>query len=122
MKKIFTKLKYGIAEDILVFQKHKAFGKKLSKIMAKNRINTSQNCHKRIEKFLREIRIEPAESTSRNPLEQVWSLTAEEFTRRVGVDGLKAYQSTREETMSATEEIVRVEGEIDERVKGLYGV
>ena len=30
------------------------------------------------------------------------------------VDGLKAYQSAREE-------IVRVEGEIDERVKGLYG-
>ena len=77
---------------------------------------------KRVEKFLREIGIEPAESTSRNPLEQVWSLTAEEFTRRVGVDGLKAYQSAREETMSMTEEIVRVEGEIDERVASLYGV
>ncbi len=77
---------------------------------------------KRVEKFLREIGIEPAESTSRNPLEQVWSLTADEFTRRVGVDGLKAYQSAREETMSMTEEIVRVEGEIDERVASLYGV
>ena len=77
---------------------------------------------KRVEKLLREIGIEPAESTSRNPLEQVWSLTAEEFTRRAGVDGLKAYQSAREETMSATEEIVRVEKEIDERVKTLYGV
>ncbi len=77
---------------------------------------------KRVEKFLREIGVEPAQFTSRSPLEQVWSLTAEEFTRRVGVDGLKAYKSAREETMSATEEIVRVEGEIDERVKGLYGV
>ena len=77
---------------------------------------------KRVEKFLREIGIEPAQSTSRNPLEQVWSLTAEDFTRRVGVDGLKAYKSAREETMSATEEIVRVEGEIDDSVKSLYGV
>ncbi len=77
---------------------------------------------KRVEKFLREIGIELAESTSRSPLEQVWSLTAEEFTRRVGVDGLKAYQSAREETMSVTEEIVRVEGEIDEKVKALYGL
>ena len=78
--------------------------------------------YKRVNKFLREIGIEPAESPSRNPLEQVWSLTAEEFTRRVGVDGLKAYKSAREETMSATEEIGRVESAIDERVKGLYGV
>ncbi len=77
---------------------------------------------KRVEKFLCEIGIEPAQSTSRSPLEQVWSLTAEEFTRRVGVDGLKAYQSAREETMSATEEIVKVESAIDERVKGLYGL
>lgn len=77
---------------------------------------------KRVEKFLREIGVEPAESTSRNPLEQVWSLGEEEFVRRAGRDGLKAYKSAREETMSATEEIVRVEGEIDERVKSLYGL
>ena len=77
---------------------------------------------KRVEKFLREIEVEPAQSTSRSPLEQVWSLTAEEFTRRVGVDGLKAHKSAREETMCVTEEIVRVEKEIDERVKGLYGM
>jgi hypothetical protein len=71
---------------------------------------------------LREIGVEPAQRVraSGNPLEQAWSLTAEEFTRRVGVDGLKAYQSAREETMSATEEIVRVEGEVDEKVKSLY--
>ena len=77
---------------------------------------------KRVEKFLREIEVEPAQSTSRSPLEQVWSLTAEEFTRRVGVDGLKAHKSAREETMCVTEEIVRVEKEIDERVMGLYGM
>ena len=76
-----------------------------------------------------EIGIEPAESTSRNPLEKPWSLTAEEFTRRMKTSEVsktsevwKAYKSAREETMSVTEEIVRVEGEIDERVKSLYGI
>jgi hypothetical protein len=34
----------------------------------------------------------------------------------------KAYKSAREETLSLTEEIVRVEKEIDERVKALYGL
>ncbi|MEW6241043.1 MAG: TaqI-like C-terminal specificity domain-containing protein, partial [Chloroflexota bacterium] len=77
---------------------------------------------KRVEKFLREIGVEPAQSTSRNPLESPWLLGEEEFVRRVGQDGLKAYKSAREETVSVTEEAVRVEREIDERVKGLYGV
>ena len=76
----------------------------------------------RVEKFLREIGIEPAQSTSRNPLEKPWSLTAEEFTRRVGQDGMKAYKSAHEETMFVTDDIVKVESEIDERVKALYGL
>ncbi len=40
------------------------------------------------------------------------------------VGEIKAFKSAREETMSATPsgEIVRVEGEIDERVKSLYGL
>lgn len=76
----------------------------------------------RVEKFLRDIGIEPAESTSRNPLEKPWSLAAEEFTRRVGQDSLKAYKSAHEETLSVTEDIGKVEKEIDERVKSLYGV
>ena len=33
-----------------------------------------------------------------------------------------APESAQEDTLSMTEEIVRVEKEIDERVKGLYGV
>lgn len=77
---------------------------------------------KRVEKFLHAIGVDPAESTSRNPLEQPWSLTAEQFTRRVGLDMMKAFKSAQEETMSVTEEIVRVEKEIDERVKALYGI
>ena len=55
-------------------------------------------------------------------LEQPWALPAEEFTRRAGQDGLKALKSVQEETLSVTEEIVRVEKEIDERVKALYGL
>ncbi len=78
--------------------------------------------NKRGEKFLCEIGIDPAESTSRNPLESPWVLPKEEFVRRVGQESLKAYNSTREETISLTEEIVRVEREIDERVKSLYGL
>lgn len=77
---------------------------------------------KRVEKFLGEIGIEPAEFTSRNPLESPWSLREEDFTRRVGRDYLKVYKSAREETLSLTEEAIRVEKEIDERVKTLYGL
>ena len=36
---------------------------------------------KRVEKFLREIDIDPAHSSTRNPLEQPWTLSKEEFTR-----------------------------------------
>ena len=85
---------------------------------------------KRVEKFLREIGLEPAQSTSRNPLESPpalshsvgWALGEDDFVRRVGRDALKAFKSAREETMSATEEIVRVEKEINEMAKSLYGV
>jgi len=62
----------------------------------------------------------PAESTSRNPLKQPWSLKAEEFTRKSKL--ISTYKAAREETMSVTEDIVKVEKEIDERVKALYGV
>lgn len=70
-----------------------------------------------------EIGVEPAESTSRNPLEKPWSLTAEEFSRKSGKSELiPTYSAARDETMSVTEEIVNVENEIDARVKSLYGV
>lgn len=77
---------------------------------------------KRVEKFLREIGVEPAQSTSRNPLESPWLIGEEDFVRRVSRDNISTYRQAREETMSVTEEIVRVEQEIDERVKALYGV
>jgi hypothetical protein len=37
---------------------------------------------RRVEKFLTELETSAAESSSRNPLEQVWTLTEDEFTRR----------------------------------------
>ena len=59
---------------------------------------------------------------SRNPLEQPWSLSEEEFTRRTRGQSMKVFKSAQEETMSVTEAIVKVEKEIDERVKNLYGL
>jgi hypothetical protein len=80
---------------------------------------------KRVEKFLREIGVEPAQSTSRNPLESPWLLDESEFEKRArkyGTPNVRLYKSAREETLSLTEEAVRVEKEIDERVKSLYGM
>jgi len=77
----------------------------------------------RVEQILREIGIDPARSTSRNPLEQPWSLTIEEFKRRVGrIASASIFNAAHEETYAVTEQIQSVEVEIDERVKGLYGV
>jgi hypothetical protein len=75
---------------------------------------------KRVEKFLREIGVEPAQSTSRNPLESPWALGEEEFSRRSKL--ISTYRNAREETLSLTEAAVKVEKEIDERVKSLYGL
>lgn len=75
-----------------------------------------------VEKFLREIGSKSAQPTSRSPLESPWALGEEEFVRRVGRDGLKAFKSAREETVAFTEEISTIEKEIDKRVKTLYGL
>ena len=51
------------------------------------------------------------------------------FTRRVGraktsevSETSEVWTAARDETLSVTEEILRVEGEVDVRVKRLYGV
>ncbi len=44
------------------------------------------------------------------------------MSKHAGRDSLEAYQSAREETMALTEDAVKVEKEIDERVKSLYKV
>ncbi len=83
----------------------------------------------RVETFLRQLGSDPAQSTSRNPLEQPWALGAEEFTRRAKTlkvsetfRVLEVYEQARDETAALTGQIVQVEAEIDARVKELYGV
>jgi methylase of polypeptide subunit release factors len=86
----------------------------------------TQNLHtqrrRRVEQFLRAIGIDPAQSNSRNPLEAPWELSKENFGRRAKSAPLALYTSAREETTALTEEIVKIEAEIDERVRSLYGV
>lgn len=77
---------------------------------------------KRVEKFLRAIGIDPADSNSRNPLEHPWTLSAEEFTRRARRAPLKAFNDAHDETLVLTEQVRKIEHEIDERVAALYGV
>ncbi|MBI3920888.1 MAG: hypothetical protein HY318_05660 [Armatimonadetes bacterium] len=81
--------------------------------------------------FFRDLGTSPAESSSRNPLEQPWTLTPEEFTKRAhkhGTPNLRLFTTVRDETAALTEEIAKVGREMrthrvrDERVAGLYGV
>jgi hypothetical protein len=77
-----------------------------------------------VERFLCDISTPPAQSSSRNPLEQPWTLTPDEFThraRKYGTPDLKLFHRVREETAALTEEIEKVEHEIDKRVEALYG-
>jgi hypothetical protein len=76
----------------------------------------------RVEKFLREVGLEPAQSTSRNPLEQPWSLPPDEFTRRAPRPDVKKFTPARDETAALTEKIQTVERQIDDRVAALYGL
>jgi hypothetical protein len=74
--------------------------------------NNSHQC-KHAQKSLNEMMIEPTESTNRNPFEQPLSLGEEDFTRRASGKSVRVYKSPQEETMSLTEDIVRVEKEIE---------
>jgi methylase of polypeptide subunit release factors len=76
----------------------------------------------RVEKFLRAIGLDPAQSTSRNPLEQPWTLSSDEFARRAKKQPAKLHESARDETAALTEQIAKVEAEIDARVAALYGL
>lgn len=77
----------------------------------------------RIEQFRCEIGVEdPAQPTSRYPLEQPWSLSAQEFAWRSTATFMSHYQAARQETFALTETIQMTEREIDERVKALYGL
>jgi hypothetical protein len=77
---------------------------------------------RRVERFLTDLGTSPAASSSRNPLEQPWSLSSEEFARRARHAPASLFPQARDETFALTEEIGKVEREIDERVAALYGV
>ncbi|HMO49849.1 MAG TPA: TaqI-like C-terminal specificity domain-containing protein [Kiritimatiellia bacterium] len=83
----------------------------------------------RVEAFLRALGLDPAESTSRNPLEQPWSLTPSDFAKRskpyltlAREKPQRLYESARDETATLTEQIAQIESEIDARVATLYGL
>lgn len=83
----------------------------------------------RVERFLRDLGVDPAQSTSRNPLEQPWSLPPAEFAKRAKPLQRVArerpqhlYETARDETAALTEQIARLEAEIDARVATLYGL
>jgi hypothetical protein len=76
----------------------------------------------RVEAFLQAVGLSPAQSSSRNPLEEPWSMSPDDFARRCrGVDS-RVFTAARDETAALTAEIARVEAEIDQRVAALYGV
>ena len=75
-----------------------------------------------MEDFLRDIGKSPAESSSRNPLEQPWTLTKEALERRLRGASCQLALQTRDETAALTERIEKIEREIDERVAALYGI
>lgn len=81
----------------------------------------------RSEKFIRALGINPAARTSRNPLEQPWSLAADDYAKRARkvagrAPDMKLYEAARDETAALTEQITKVEAEIDARVAALYGL
>jgi len=76
----------------------------------------------RVEQFLRDAGTSPAASSSRNPLEQPWTLTPPEFARRSPRANPQHFTGASDETFALTERITKIEREIDERVAALYGV
>jgi type I restriction-modification system DNA methylase subunit len=76
----------------------------------------------RVEQFLRDAGMSPAASSSRNPLEQPWALTAPEFARRAPRIDPQLFIQAHDETLELTERMTEIEREIDERVAALYGV
>lgn len=92
-------------------------------VLEVHKLHTKRRCI--TEKFLRRIGIPPARSNSRNVIEQPWSLTHSEITHRVrGMTPamLRSFNEAHDETVALTEEITKIEREIDERVAALYGL
>lgn len=87
----------------------------------------TQNLHskrrKMVERFLIEIGTEAATSTSKNVLEQPWTLTEGTFlTKTRSRYDISIFRDAKDATIALTEQISKIEREIDERVADLYGV
>ena len=79
----------------------------------------------KVEQFLEAIGTSPSETNSRNALEKPWLLDEAGFTsraRRYGTPDPRVFNTACDETMALTEQIEKVEAEIDARVAALYGV
>lgn len=79
------------------------------------------------EKFIRALGIDPAGSNSRSPLEQPWTLAADDYAKRVRklhgrAPDMKLYEAARDGTAALTGWIAKIEAEIDARVATLYGL
>lgn len=81
-----------------------------------------QTRRERVERFQSEIGFLSSQSSSRRPIAEPWTLTSDDFTRRVRNADLKTFDDARDETHSLTERITSIEREIDERVAALYGL
>jgi len=80
---------------------------------------------KRVEKFIRDIGASPAQTSSKNMLEQPWNTekcTDDYFRKKAKGYPLKLLSDIRDETIAMNQDIEQVEREIDERVKALYGL
>ncbi|MBI2300411.1 MAG: hypothetical protein HYU66_15965 [Armatimonadetes bacterium] len=80
----------------------------------------------RVEAFLRALGTSPAQSSSKNVLEQPWTLTEARFGAQARIKHLAPDEALFREvhgaTAELTDQITRIEAEIDERVAGLYGL
>lgn len=75
-----------------------------------------------VEQFLYDAGTSPVTSSSRNPLEQPWTINVQEFARRAPRADPEVFRRAHEETAELTERILKLEREIDERVSALYGL
>ena len=76
----------------------------------------------RVERFLRDLGLDPAQSNSRNPLETPWAIDEAEFGKRAKHQPVALFLAARDETAALTEETAKLEAEIDTRVAALYGL
>ena len=72
--------------------------------------------------FLEETSVDHTSSSIRNPLEQPWALDEKGFLKKAKNGSVAAFKKAKEDTLAITEEIQKVEQEIDERVAALYGL